>query len=139
MDDLVQEGLIAAISALRSYNPERGSLQGYVRVCARNKMVSYMRRNRHELPMDEESLIDSLDSDNTTNLEGQRETVEIYEALSSLVVNLSNFERKVLAAYLTTGGASEAARILLIDRKKVDNALQRIRNKARMDRFFSNA
>lgn len=138
MDDLLQEGLIAAITALESYDSSRGTTHAYVKVCARNKMVSYLRRNRHESPMDEESLMGSIDSENMTNTESQRETLEIYEALSNLLSSLSPFERRVLAAYLSVGGASGAAKLLSLDRKKVDNALQRIRNKARMDRFFVN-
>ena len=133
MDDLVQEGMVAVLSAMESYDPARGDKEAYARVCARNKMISYLRRNAHESPLDEETLVGSIDADSSNLSEGRHEMVEVREALTNLLAVLSPFEQKVLAAYLSGGSTSEAARTLSLDRKKIDNALQRIRNKARAD------
>lgn len=133
-DDLVQEGLMAALSALNRYDSARGSEAGFVRVCARNKMISYLRQNVREAPMEEDVLIESLDANAFGERNGpgdQQEILEIREALACLVDDLSPFEQRVLSAYLKDGSISGVAQTLGLDRKKVDNALQRIRNKAR--------
>ena len=127
-DDLIQEGALAVISALDSYNPDRGSLGGYVRTCARNRMISYLRRNGHESPMENEALREHLSSKNSGK---QNDSIYMRDALYSLLDTLSVFETSVLQAYLRSGSLSGAAEILGCGRKKVDNALQRIRQKAR--------
>ncbi|MDL2263235.1 sigma-70 family RNA polymerase sigma factor [Synergistaceae bacterium OttesenSCG-928-I11] len=137
MDDLVQEGMVAAISAMESFDPARGDKNAYVRVCARNRMISYLRHGAHELPVDEEILVGSIDADPLVASENQHEAVEVREALANLLAKLSPFEQKVLAAYLSGGSTSEAAQSLSMDRKKIDNALQRIRIKARAETIFT--
>jgi RNA polymerase sporulation-specific sigma factor len=131
LDDLVQEGVMALIGAMSSYDPDRGSEEGYVRVCARNRMISYLRRNGHELPMEDSALGVRVDSDAGSYSKERQELLEIREALEVLLESLSPFESEVLSAYLSGGGVSRAADTLKCERKKVDNALQRIRNKAR--------
>jgi len=131
-DDLAQEGIIAAMSALESYDPRRGNLGGYVRVCARNRMISYLRRNGHESPTEDEVLDARMSEANgAAGQNAPHEAFEAREALYELLRHLSPFEAKTLAAYLSCGGVSDTARALGTDRKKVDNALQRIRNKAK--------
>ena len=128
VDDLIQEGVLAIMSALDSYNPDRGNLSGYIRTCARNKMISYLRRNGHEFPMEDEAISERLSS------ESSRETYDfIYmrESLHLLLDQLSGFETEALHAYLKSGSLSVAAGILGCGRKKMDNALQRVRQKAR--------
>jgi RNA polymerase sporulation-specific sigma factor len=127
MEDLVQEGMMAALGAFGRYDPERGSAEGFLRVCARNRMISYLRRSPKESPVDG----DVLDSGSPSHDDGPQEMIETNEALSGLMERLSPFERSVLGAYLSCGGVSEAACMLHCDRKKADNALQRIRSKAR--------
>jgi RNA polymerase sporulation-specific sigma factor len=131
-DDLLQEGVLAAMAALESFDPARGNLQGYVRICARNRMISYLRRNGHELPMDEEALDERLSSgagfhgaDGPWDAEGMR------EAMPALFERLSPFEVDVLNAYLKSGSVSGAAAMVGCQRKKADNAMQRVRQKAR--------
>jgi len=131
-DDLIQEGVLAVMSALDSYNPTRGSLRGYIRTCARNRMISYLRRNGHEFPMEDEALGQRLSSDSRQESPGgEHDTMLMHEALYSLLDQLSGFEAEVLHAYLKSGSVSGAREILECGRKKVDNALQRIRQKAR--------
>ncbi|MDR3331028.1 MAG: sigma-70 family RNA polymerase sigma factor [Synergistaceae bacterium] len=126
-EDLVQEGLIAALGAYGAYDPDRGSAEGFLRVCARNRMISYLRRTPRELPADDEA----LDSASAYHAEVPLEQIEMRDALLGLMEALSPFERSVLRAYLVCGGVSKAAVALRCDRKKADNALSRIRGKAR--------
>ena len=128
VDDLIQEGALAMMSALDSYDPDRGNLSGYIRTCARNKMISYLRRNGHESPMEDEALSERLGSESSRE---PYDSIYIREALYSLLDQLSGFETNVLHAYLKSGSVSGATGILGCGRKKVDNALQRVRQKAR--------
>ena len=131
-DDLIQEGALAVMSALDSYNPDRGSLRGYIRTCARNRMISYLRRNGHESPMENEALGERLSLDSPSeSSERLHDAMYMREALYSLLDQLSGFEAEVLHAYLRGGSISRVTEILGCGRKKVDNALQRIRQKAR--------
>jgi RNA polymerase sporulation-specific sigma factor len=131
-EDLAQEGIIAAMFALESFDPGRGTLGGYVRTCARNRMISYLRRNGHESPMEDDALdAHLLAADATSKQNIQEEILEKREELYDLLKRLSPFEAETLGAYLKGGGVSGAARVMRCDRKKVDNALQRIRSKAR--------
>ncbi|MDR1650589.1 MAG: sigma-70 family RNA polymerase sigma factor [Synergistaceae bacterium] len=129
-DDLAQEGIIAAMSALESYDPRRGSLGSYVRVCARNRMISYLRRNGHESPM-EGDIISAICAAGAASRDAHQYIFERRETVSEIMRLLSPFEAEALRAYLSGGGVTKAACILGCGRKKVDNALQRIRNKAR--------
>ena len=134
-EDLVQEGLIAALKALDSYDPQRGSAMVYIRTCARNKMISYLRQNgRTAAPLPEDlDLADSIDPADPMSAQepDPAEALEAKETLSALIECLSPFEQRVLGAYLREGGVTEAAIRLGCSRKKVDNAMQRIRSKAR--------
>ena len=132
-EDLVQEGVIAVMRALESYDPERGGVRGYIRICARNRMISYLRRNGREYPAEDESVFERLHSDGFEVCcpDGPDEIIERKEAVFALFSSLSPFERDVLGAYLACGGVSDVALALGCGRKKVDNAMQRIRVKAR--------
>lgn len=135
-EDLVQEGLIAALKALGSYDPQRGSAVSYVRTCARNKMISYLRQNGRVAvdPLPEDlDIADSIDPADPMSAQEPDpvEALEAKEDLSALIECLSPFEQRVLSAYLREGGVTEAALRLDCSRKKADNAMQRIRNKAR--------
>jgi RNA polymerase sporulation-specific sigma factor len=132
-EDLVQEGVIAVMRALESYDPERGGVSGYIRICARNRMISYLRRNGREYPAGDESVFERLRPDGFEEYspDGPDGIIERREAVFALFSSLSPFEREVLGVYLTCGRVSGVAVELGCGRKKVDNALQRIRVKAR--------
>ncbi len=136
----MQEGYIAALRAMRSYDPERGSVDAYVRVCARNGMRSYLRKNRRERFVEDEAiderLQDTLQADAAERVEDDEEIREIRAALCGLLDVLSPFERRALRAYLSTGSLDGAARLMHCEKKKTDNALQRVRNKARLRMQF---
>ncbi|MDR1650225.1 MAG: sigma-70 family RNA polymerase sigma factor [Synergistaceae bacterium] len=131
-EDLVQEGVIAVMRALESYDPERGGVRGYIRVCARNRMISYLRRNGREYPAGDEFIFERLRSElDDCPPDAPDEIIERRETVFAFFSSLSPFERDVLGAYLKCGGVSGTALTLGCERKKVDNALQRIRVKAR--------
>lgn len=140
VEDLFQEGLIGAMKALASYDTARGSAEAFVRICARNSMVSYLRKSgkwqvESFVDGDElEGLAGAAGGNTPVNMAGipnPAEVVEAREALLGLIDCLSSFEQTILGAYLAEGSVTRAAARLGCDRKRVDNAIQRIRNKAR--------
>ena len=130
-EDLTQEGIMAALRAMDSYDPSRGNLEGYVRACARNRMISYLRRGLHEALIDDDALDSRALDSGASGFAAPHERIEMGEALTKLIEGLSAFEKSVLYAYLSEGTVSGAATLLGCDRKKADNALQRVKNKAR--------
>ncbi|MDR1472029.1 MAG: sigma-70 family RNA polymerase sigma factor [Synergistaceae bacterium] len=134
VDDLVQEGAMAVMSALGSYNPSRGSADSYMRACARNRMISYLRRNGHESPMEEgvlEAGAAAPELAGESPADERLGAIEMRELMCALMKRLSPFEMDVFAAYLEGGGISGIASAMKCGRKKADNAIQRVRNKAR--------
>jgi RNA polymerase sigma factor (sigma-70 family) len=127
-DDLLQEGYISLIRAVRGYEEKRGKFSSYLFSCVRNGMVSYLRknknRNRHS-PLDPET-------------EAMQDSEPRWSAEEMLppgfFSTLTITEMTVIDAFLETGSVSSSALVLGWPRKKVDNAMQRIRKKLRTGR-----
>ncbi|GAB6281025.1 MAG: hypothetical protein STSR0007_11700 [Thermovirga sp.] len=123
MEDLLQEGYISIISAVKGYESARGKFSSYTFSCVRNRMISFIRKNRNKLfliPLSHETsgtITYPEMPDNCPHLEE-----ELFRGLTCL-------EATVLDAFLETGSISGAALVLEWPRKRVDNALQRIRRK----------
>lgn len=125
-EDLVQEGFLSLILASSSYDPERGPFVAFARRCARNRMISYLRRLRPCLSLKDEEM-------EQLAIEFQPdEEIDLGLARKSLFNLLSPFELICLEAYLYTGSGSGAAELLGWAPKKIENALTRVRGKARL-------
>lgn len=133
--DLVQEGLIGLLGAIRSYNPARETdFPAYASVCIRRRMISAVRAANAEKnsPLNDSVPLDTQDSAPSTEepeaaylgKEGRE------DLLSRLRSQLSPFERQVLPLYLEGYSGREIARLLERPAKSADNAIQRIRAKA---------
>lgn len=126
IDDLLQEGYISLIRAVNGYEKERGKFSSYLFSCARNGMISFLRKSRDRLTM----LPLSPETSERMNLaDGPDEEQIVDLAPEELFRGLSFLETTVLDAFLETGSVTRASMILEWPRKKVDNALQRIRKK----------
>ena len=149
-EDLLQEGMIGLLSAIRGYDPERGgSFQTYAEVCIRNRLRSAVRmagREKYELLNRSVSLeiplydeIPHPRQEHYPLAESPEEMLigrEEWEGrLETLKVRLSGFEREVLESYLEGLSYAEIAGQTGKPLKSVDNAVQRIRRKA--EPFFS--
>jgi len=125
-EDLVQEGFLSLILASASYDPQRGPFAAFAHRCARNRMISYLRRLRPCLALKDEEMEELA-------VEFQPdEEIDLGLARKSLFNLLSPFELICLEAYLYTGSGAGAAELLGWAPKKVENALTRIRGKARL-------
>ncbi|MBQ6381427.1 MAG: sigma-70 family RNA polymerase sigma factor [Clostridia bacterium] len=133
ISDLVQEGMIGLLNAMRSYKPDSGTkFKTYANVCVDNHFCSLARKayRAKQIPQDKITVVHHFIQDAALNPE---ETVIEKERLKEITValksKLSDFEFEILNKYLSGYSAAEIADILGIDVKRVSNALYRIRQK----------
>lgn len=136
-EDLVQEGMIGLLSAIREYQPKEGPFPAYAAVCIRSRLISAVRAAsaKKHAPLNESVPIpapDVLPPDSLTDSQEERliDKVLYSEYLASLYQVLSPFEKRVLDAYLDGMSCSEIAESLHKPMRSVGNAVQRIKQKA---------
>lgn len=149
-DDLIQEGMIGLFKAVQEYDGKKGmSFRSFANLCIGRQLstaIEASRRKKH-LPLnsyislygeesdgDEEpgNLIDVLRDAGGGNPEDiilSRESADLFKA--KLDASLSDFEQKVLYLHLMGTGYVKIAELLNKSPKAVDNAIQRIRAKAK--------
>lgn len=145
-EDLIQEGMVGLLNAIREYDPGKGSsFRTYAETCIRNRIISAIRaaaRDKHT-PLNhyvsyETPLLDgNTDSyplsasrqpqQNPEDMLISRE--ERRERLGTLKGQLSGFEAQILDLYLHGLSYVEIASEVDRSPKAVDNAVQRIRRK----------
>lgn len=139
-EDLIQEGMLGLINAMRDYSAERGTaFRTFAETCIRNRMISAVRSasGKHHTPLndsvpieaplfDESSQCDLSETDPEV-IVISRETLQ--ERMELLLRRLSGFEAKVLGLYLDGLSYSEIADQTGRPLKSIDNAVQRIRRK----------
>ena len=119
-DDLLQEGMISFLSAVRTYSSEKGvPFSAYASVCINNGIISAARKTKNDFQIDRE--VDPLD------------TIVDSENLSSVLAlcesALSDVEKSVVYSQMCGLSYQETAEKLGLSSKAVDNALQRARKK----------
>ncbi len=124
-EDLAQEGYLAICRAILAHRPDRGPFPAFAKACVRNRMVSVLR----SLPR--ERLREDPREAGIAVLEPDLSAIERSDALDRLLKELSDAERRALFAYLEAGSVRAAAERLGWERKRLSNALDRIRGKAR--------
>lgn len=148
-DDLIQEGMIGLIKAVRDFNSEAGqSFSSFAELCVSRQMYSAIassKRKKH-IPLnsyvslydegnheDEKALplIDTIEPEVENNPETLYFGKESSEAfIEELKENLSNLENRVLYLHMLGTNYRDIANLLDKSPKTIDNALQRIRTKA---------
>ncbi|MBC5688292.1 sigma-70 family RNA polymerase sigma factor [Mediterraneibacter sp. NSJ-55] len=149
-EDLIQEGMIGLIKAVRDFDESQGaSFFSFAELCVSRQMytaIEASKRKKH-LPLNsyvslyEESetegegkklaLIDTIEPEQENNPEALYFGKEYTEALiEDLKENLSTFENHVLYLHLMGTDYKTIAELLDKSPKAIDNALQRIKNKA---------
>lgn len=132
-DDLVSEGFLGLLSAIRSYSPEKGSFNAFASVCIINKM-----KNAVAGTSKKEAIVKADDFDFseiadeaalTEDLVIMKEhNNEIYGQIESI---LSGLEREVFFLYLSAYSYNQIAEKLGVSAKSVDNAITRAKSKLR--------
>ena len=140
-DDLIQEGMIGLIKAVRDYDPGKGaSFKTFATLCiVRQQTTAIEAAGRlKNNPLNQSvSLADVewetaylvMKDPSPEDIVLDRERAE--ELKSDIRRALSPFEREVLEYYLKDMGYREIAGVLGKPPKTIDNAIQRIRTKVR--------
>ena len=123
-DDLFQEGMVALCRAVVRYDEQRGPFPAFASRCVRNAMISLMRKRPREI------LVDDFEDAGHVAVDWiPVEKLETRDDLRVLIEELSPIETAVLDAFLQSGSTVAAIGVLGWPRKKVENALARIRKK----------
>lgn len=135
--DMIQEGMLALLSACRSFNGDKGaSFKNYLMLCVENRYRSMMRSSvrrsavpAHNIISIEEEQDAAFDS-TATSLPELVETKEYIGNLHRILRDsLSDLEYKVAILHLSGYSYREISERLNIPLKSVDNAQTRIRQK----------
>lgn len=156
-DDLIQEGMIAILSAVKSFVDDgRSSFANFAAMCVKRRIdtaVKNANRKKHAplnsylslqtgageedgSSLEEELLVSGGDGKEPSPEEillREEEEERLYRQLESL---LSSMEMKVLAGLLDGLSYSEISERLGMNEKAVDNARQRIKSKLLKNRFY---
>ena len=140
-EDLLQEGMIGLLSAIRQYDPEKDTtFRTFAETCVRNRIYTAIKsalRSKHT-PLNGYISIESPQFDEsqtrTSGVSVDPEAIilareRVSEVLEAAKSSLSSMESKVLKLYLDGCSYDEIAKILGRPEKSVDNAIQRIRRK----------
>lgn len=129
-DDLLQEGFLGLLDAIRSYRPERGGFAGFADVCINNRMMSAVNKaEKNPQTSDEDFDFEKLSDEHTCAEDYvilKERNGELYAKLETL---LSKREFEVLRLYLAGFSYKEIAERLNITGKSVDNSLSRAKFK----------
>ena len=136
-EDLIQEGMIGFLSAVYSFNGDRGaSFSTYAGHCIRNRLLSVVRStcSKKRIPFDMTVPLQS-DSDIRENVPSPEEHIisqKEAEYISSVISSsLSLQEKNIFMLHLTGMTYDEIAKLCSITSKAVDSTLQRARKKLR--------
>lgn len=131
-EDLIQDGVIALFSAVKSYENEKASFRTFATLCIERAIFAQIRfaTSGKRVP---ESLITPIDEVELSCDESPENILiekESYSILSDAIKkDLSPLEYRVFCEFLSGMSYSNIAETLNLSVKSVDNALKRIRSK----------
>ena len=133
-DDLIQEGSIGFLDAVRTYDlASAAQFSSYASVCIRNRMLKAVEKNSSKKAgiLNNSISLDEIgeSSDGLTPEKIFIEKESFAAVLGDVNNVLSPLERKVLFSHLGGCDRNTIAESLHISLKSVDNALQRVRRK----------
>lgn len=137
-EDLMQEGMIGLLAAVKSYDEKRGiPFLSYAYTCVYNSIKTALRKvNRQKdipkndvVPFEKEFVDGKINSLSAEDSFLAGESVSLL--LQQLDKSLSKLENSVLRLFLVGCSYNEIAQKLNKSPKAIDNALQRIRKKLR--------
>lgn len=141
-EDLLQEGMIGLLSAIREFDPNGGSsFRSFAELCIRRRVISAARsaaRLKHA-PLNDGVSLEQLQSGESQHIFQQLTTrspedLVLDQAwadafLAACSRFLSDFENRILMDYLHGLSYAEMAQRCGRSEKSIDNAIQRIRRK----------
>ena len=145
-EDLIQEGMIGLLSAIRTYDPgSKASFKTYSQLCIRRKLISAVRNAtcKKTVSLDDCLSLESPLFDETQpemayglRIDSPRRPEELVidkentqKLFQSVFQVLSPLEQQILRFYLSGMSYREIAEMTSKTEKAVDNCVQRIRRK----------
>lgn len=135
-EDLVSDGMLGLLGAIRSYDPSRGEFAAYAAVCIDNRMKSSIRRYNTWAERISDSLPSSEELERVPDPSPTPEDLVIRHEDDRLFFEnikriLSTMELRCIECVIMGLSYEEIASRLGTDKKAVDNALSRARTKLR--------
>ena len=131
-EDLVQEGLMGLLGAVRTYREDKNAkFSTYATKCIKNKIISSVHRNALLSGGEEADLEAILGGGGTVPEEVVVEREELNELYDKITSALSEQEWQVFQSFLRGMSYNQIALGLGTSEKAVDNAMQRVRRKLR--------
>ena len=136
-EDVVQEGLIGLLKAIRLYDGRQSAFATFASVCVASTMATAAKAalSQKSRPLSDYSPLEELDEARQDQHVSPEEEIIIAEQVEELKGRidtlLSGFEQRALTLYLSGHSYSEISQLLRTTSKAVDNALQRVRRKLR--------
>lgn len=149
-EDIIQEGMIGLVKAIRDYKPEReASFKSFSEMCITRQIITAIKsatRQKH-IPLntyislsrpvyenddneENRTMLDIIECDASQNPEERILIEESYRGMDEKIMkSLSTFEKSVLEHYLGGNSYAEISRKTGKPVKSIDNALQRIKKK----------
>jgi RNA polymerase sporulation-specific sigma factor len=134
-DDLIQEGMIGLLAAIKSYSNEKGAkFVTYANRCINNSIQTALRKisRMKDIPQNNIVTLEEDFFDNQVGLSAEDEYLakeSVCNLTDMLYEGLSSFENEVLRLHIVGCSYNEIAKKLGKNPKAIDNALQRIRKK----------
>ncbi len=135
-DDIVQEGLIGVMKAVRLYDPAQSSFKTFATLCIQSSMINSVRAalSQKNIPLANFAPLEELEQPANIDFCDNPEQIllakEHFQHLMATITNvLSPKEQQTLKLYLAGHSYIEISTILSTSSKAVDNALQRVRRK----------
>lgn len=135
-EDLIQEGMIGLLAAVKSFDSSRGaSFKTYANTCIDNSIQTALRKFRRQKDIPVQNVVEYSEEEIpvSSSYSSAEDTFIAQESVSLLTKvlreNLSDFENEVLRLHIVGCSYNEIADRLCKTPKAIDNALQRVRKK----------
>lgn len=135
-EDLIQEGSIGILAAIKSYNAAKGAaFSSYCYTCVYNSIKTALRKvnRKKDVPSGNVVPLDEDFVDGKVSMLSAEDAFLAQESVSELIKqldnNLSGLENEVLRFYISGCSYSEIGSRLGKSEKAINNAMQRIRKK----------
>ncbi|MDE5985563.1 MAG: sigma-70 family RNA polymerase sigma factor [Eubacterium sp.] len=135
-EDLIQEGMIGLLAAIKSYDSKKGaSFNTYSKICIDNSIQTALRKFNRQKDIPLQNVVEYQEEEMPieNGFDSAEDIVIAQESVSLLTKvlreNLSDFENEVLRLHIVGCSYNEIAKRLCKSPKAIDNALQRVRKK----------
>ncbi|MGL5413953.1 sigma-70 family RNA polymerase sigma factor [Cetobacterium sp.] len=147
LDDFIQEGSLGILKAIKYFNNSKNvKFSSFVRLCVKSELISFVKKHsskRHDILTDiiycrkftdkevaYDSIIEEVYSSDRDNPERILFIKELFKEIKIfLKKELSTFEQEILILLSRGYSYKEICTLLKKEPKKIDNTIQRIRQK----------